>query len=657
MPKLEDYLKDSPYADTKTGVVEIEKVDYTPEEEARIKTLNKEINYAMQQRDAPHDEFDGQDYVAWWEANEKATLSYIPPKKNKEDTNVVTGTTREKIMAVLAMLQNLNLSSDVQAFDDQNLELVELGESIEEIMQKTEYLEGDDEKKLLRQYELLKQGTVFVEELWVEDSYLEKKLKGKFSGKLDMEWSERTRKRMPRPERNIISGLNVFMGDITQFEMRKQPYAFTRDIKPYGWCAEIFGSWERFKNVSMDAGDAFGVEVNPLYSPRRRDFPKKGAVEIIRYQNRFSNEYQILLNGVAMLPIGFPLSAVSPSGEYTLEKQVLEPISEHFAYGKSIPSLTKTIQAIFDEFLKLMVLKTQKSFLPPIANLTGRVLSSRIFMPGKITLGIDPSQLPVLGKEQTEGVTQSEFQMYRELKERIDANTVNPVFAGQNPTGRQTATQILEVQKQAQLVMGNIVFSASLLEKKLGTLRLYNVVEHWLDPVDTTVDQVRGKLKNKYRVINTEKNLEGRGIGQSVVEVAEAENIPDAFGIFKEEQRLTKETGKPVRKIYIRNDAELAKLLWQISVVPMEKKSSNLQKLLFEDMMRSAERFSPDLNIPYLEERFATTWGENPSKLFRRQPGAALMPLNASSQGEPTAGSQIPESVRVNTPSMSIAQQ
>lgn len=624
--------------------------DYSEEEKLYLGKLKAEISHAINQRDKKHDEFDGMSYVEWWESNEKAANSFIPPKKNKEDTNIVTGTTREKIMAFLAALQNLNLSSDVQAFDDQNLEIVSLGEAIEEIMQKTEYLEGDDEKKLMRQFELLSQGTVFVEEMWIEDAMVKKRLNGKFTGKIKTEWSTSTKKKLPHPERQLLNGLNVYLGDVTQFYMENQPFVFTRMIKPYGWAASVFGSWDRFKHVSKNQTDWLGMERTTTYSPSKPS--NEGDVEIIRYQNKFSNEFQILLNGTMMLPVGFPLTEISPSGEYTIVKQILEPISEHFAYGKSLPSLSKTLQAIYDELIKLAVLKTQKSFIPAKFNLTGRVLSSRIFMPGKVNMGIDPDQIKNDPSE-TEGVTQSEYQMIREIKASIDAATVNPVFQGQIPAGRRTATEILEVQKQAQMVLGLIVVAASLLEKKLGTLRLYNILDKWLDPVDNSVDTVRGVLVNKYRTINTEKNLEGRGVGQSIVEVTE--NVPAPFDVFKEEQRLTRETGKPVRKTYISSNADLAKLLWQITVTPTEKKSSNLQKIMFEDMMRGAERFAQDLNIQYAEERFATVWGENPAKLFRSgggQPG--LLPLG----GGGSAAGKIPESTRVNTPgtSMSIAQ-
>ena len=651
MPTQQEYLAQSPLVtDPKDAVVAIVSPTYLDTEKSYLDRIKLEIQHAINQRDTKHDEFDGMSYQEWWESNERAANSYIPPKKNKEDTNVVTGTTREKITAILAAVQNLNLSSDVQAFDDQVLELVELGEAVEEIMQKTEYLEGDDEKKLMRQYELLVHGTAFVEELWVEESGLQKKLKGKFTGKLDVEWSQRVKKLLPHPERQLLTGLNVYLGDITQFYMEKQPYAFTRMIKPYGWAASIFGGWERFKNVPKTQTDWLNMERLTLYNAGKPS--SEGDVEVIRYQNKFSNEFQIFLNGVMMLPVGFPLTEISPSGEYTVVKQTLEPISEHFAYGKSLSSLMKTMQAIYDEMMRLMVLKTQKSFIPAVFNLTGRVLSSRIFMPGKINMGIDPDQIKTHG-EQTEGVTQSEFQMFKEIKSQIDAATVNPVFQGQMPTGRKTATEILEVQKQAQLTLGLIVAACALLEKKLGTLRLYNVIDKWLDPIDTTVDRVRGVLQNKYRTINTEKNLEGRGVGQSIVKVSE--QTPSSFEVFREEQFLTAQTGKPVRILYINSRADLVRLLWQITVTPMEKKSSNLQKILFEDMMQSAERFAADLNTPYLEERFATVWGENPVKMFKRGAGGGFLPLEAG--GSPA--SKVAESVRSNAgaPGVGIAQE
>jgi len=79
---------------------------------------------------------------------------------------------------------------------------------------------------------------------------------------------------------------------------------------------------------------------------------EKNMVEVIRYQDKWSNEFMIFINGVMMLPVGFPLTAVSPSGEYFLAKGSSHPISWFFAYSKSLGSKSKVDQAVLDELLE-----------------------------------------------------------------------------------------------------------------------------------------------------------------------------------------------------------------------------------------------------------------------------------------------------------------
>lgn len=45
------------------------------------------------------------------------------------------------------------------------MEVEKLGEDIEDIIIKTREVEDDDEKIIMRQYEMMKQGTVFVEDV------------------------------------------------------------------------------------------------------------------------------------------------------------------------------------------------------------------------------------------------------------------------------------------------------------------------------------------------------------------------------------------------------------------------------------------------------------------------------------------------------------
>jgi len=129
---------------------------YTKEEETYLKGLRTRMENARNMRDRDHDEFDGMDYITYYERNEQVANTFIEPKRNKEDTTFQSGTVRQKLFAVLSALVNLDLSGDIAAFDKDGLEIQAVGDAMEDIILKTKELDVDDEKKYLRQYELLK---------------------------------------------------------------------------------------------------------------------------------------------------------------------------------------------------------------------------------------------------------------------------------------------------------------------------------------------------------------------------------------------------------------------------------------------------------------------------------------------------------------------
>jgi len=117
-------------------------------------------------------------YHQYWETNERGANTILQPKTNREDSNFQSGTIRQKILSLLAALINLDLSADVHAYDENEIEINGLGDAIEDTFEKAEEMDNDDEKKIRRQYELLKQGDVFVETVWDEKFIKDKKLKG-----------------------------------------------------------------------------------------------------------------------------------------------------------------------------------------------------------------------------------------------------------------------------------------------------------------------------------------------------------------------------------------------------------------------------------------------------------------------------------------------
>lgn len=614
----------------KTLEARVEPPKYSDKEKDYLSGLRIRLEAARNQRDQELEEFDGMSYTQYWEKNEQLANTYIGAKKNKEDTNFQSGTIRQKLFALLSALANLNLSGDVSAYDKHGLRIQGLGDAMEDVILKTNELDGDEEKKFLRQYELLKHGHVFVEELWDERQKKSKKAKGKFTGKLDFGWTERIKKAFARPSRNIVPGLNVYLGDISKYSSSDQPYIFTVDRKPYEEAKMIFGEWERWENVPKKMQKFDLQEQSTLYNSdwRLLDTPE-GQVEIIRYQDKWNNEFAVLLNGVLMTPVGLLL----PWGyeDYNIAQQNLEPIHAKFAYGRSLVFRVRNKVAILDELIRLAILKTQKSFMPPRYNISGRYISNRVLFPGKINYGLQPGSLPPIEGE-NEGVSVAELNMIKELQASIDSDTTSPTFQGQQAEGDPTATEIIELQRQAKMILGLTIFAASMLEWKLEWLRLQNIVAHWFEPEDQVMDEVRGELRARFRTVSVERPVENEGVGIRMT-IPSKPPFPSPSSIMKAEDVLTKEQGRPVRMLFV-NPEEItsSKLVWQITVRPKEKRSSETDKLLFRAFMADIAPLGP--NISFLRDEFSKTWNKDPNKLFAPNPG------EVPGQPAPTQGTQ-----------------
>ncbi len=608
------------------------RIEYSKEEKEYVAAKHARLTVIEKQYQDPRDEFDGMTYAQYYESNEKGANTYIEPKKDKYDNNFQSGTVRSKLFAILSAISNLNLSPDISAFNDDNNEIESLGNSIENIIYKTEELEGDEEKKILRQYELLKQGTVFVEEVWKTKSIVKKNLEGKFNGDIAIKWSETIKKSLPQPERNILSGLGVYLGDIRQYFISNQPDLFTVEVMPYENAKSIYGKWERWKYVPKK------IVRNPIIDGKQNTQygwhiteVDEGQVEIIKYQNKGSNEFCIFINGILMTPMNLPF--LWGWDDYNIVQQNLEPITMTFAYGKSLVARIKGNVAIYDHLLRLAVEKTEKSFNPPRANLSGRLLSSKMFKAGNVVNGIRPEQVPIFDQNTSNnGMTNAEMMLINKLQETNDFNSVSPGFQGQQKSGDTTATESVLAQRQAEASIGVITNMCGLLEEKLAWLRLYNILQNWFEPTGTVVDSAKGEIVKKYRSIARTAPIQDRGIGVNIVRADDKSyTSKDVLGMEKDYE---KQSGKPTKITIIDPEwIKTAKIIWQIAIVPKQKKNSDLSKVMNKEFIAGLQAFAPVISVgwDYVADDYATIWEKDKSKLF---PSGSTQPAMQPVQGE-----------------------
>ena len=577
-------LEEKPKADAQ----DVGKI-YSETDKEYLTFLQNRLEKAKRQKEVRYPELNNKTTYQYYEENEKIANTYLPAKKNEDDVVVSAGTIEQKLDSLLSHINNLNLSPEVLAFDRENNQIAALGVALNDIIHDTEIRDGgdgagDEEKKLLRQRELLKQGTVFVQEEWMRRFETKKTLAKKFDGKFkqDADWySKKLELVFEGPSRTLLYSPNVFLGDITKFFMDEQPFAFVVIRDNYDNAKTKYGEFENYKyvqkgQVSPSATETSATFAGTIYDNKwRLTELQQDQVEIIIYQDQPRDEFQILINGVCMLPIGFPLSAVSPLGKYNIGKQVYRVLSDKFAYGGAFVASgsVKEISGILDEMLRLFVLKGRKSFTPAYVNTSGRVIDKKVLSPGRISMGIDPNALVPIAGNEVQGVTAGEAAVFQRMQDLIDKSTVSDTFTGQQSKSGTTATEVLQLQQQARLTLGLTVAACVLLEKKLAWLRLYNILQNWFEPVDTKVRDIEGarKLLNSYRkVTRTNANIEGEGPGERSV-VLQDEDLPDAETIRGYENRLEKEKGVPVRKIFIQpSGLKAAGVFWYIVVSSKE---------------------------------------------------------------------------------------
>lgn len=633
---------------------EVKEVQYDEKTWLYYSYLVNRLRRAEEARNQKHAEFGDKTYVQYYEDNEKVANTYLEPKKNKTEKPVGTGTIETKLNALLSHINNLNLMPTVYAFDRNNRILHDLGTAFTDIMHVSMEHDGNDdggdkEKRTNRQRELLKQGTAFVQESYLSKYEVKKRLKEKFKGEFSTfaGYDERLEKVFEGCAREMLYGPNVYLGDITQYSMHDQPYLFTVETMSHDVAKTIYGQFENWKFVrpglpNVSATDStLAIGGRTIYEAKfRLTTLKTDQVEVIKYQDPHNDEWALMINGVLLTPAGFPLSAVTPGGKFNVTKQILYPFNGQFAYGKafvSSGSLYEVSRAL-DNMLGLFELKTRKSITVPYVNITNRIIPPQVLDPGNISMGIPPNALQPIGTE-SQGVTASEFQIFKELQDTIEKSTVSSVFQGQQAKSGATATEIVEVQRQAKITLGLIISAAILLETKVAYLRLWNLIGKWLEPQGKTAGG-----QNIYRQASRRVAIPGAGMGERMVIPIDGElPSPEAVRLLslQDEQRMN----MPVRRFYLSvKGVSEAKLLWHIIVEPKEEETSAFETLRFREMLGDAVslmQLGVAPNTDGITDEFGRVYNVDKAKFFSAG-GPAQAPVDpARVAGDRAAGNNV----------------
>lgn len=542
--------------------------------------------------------FDDIDYETDYELNVEARNSYLRPKKNDDEVRINTGTTEKKIEATVNEILAMNLQPEIQAFDQQDLEIVDLGQDIGDVVKRTNQIEKDDDMWQEAVIELLTQRAVYVEELWI-DQEIPNRSKNKKKKSLRRQYATK----------RVLNGLQIYPGDLSlpAYLFQKQPYVVKYERKTYDEAKVIYGDWENWQYVKPGTPGQDELGLNYKW---RFGTILKNEVEIITFMDYPNDEYMIIINDVLMFdPAPLPWSYEG----YNISCTNLKSLSLDFIYGKPLTASAKVLQSLDNEIIRNFIRKTRQSIEPPIGVAAGKVISKDSWSPAAVTQGLTTNDYTKLIDHQ--GVTNSEFAMMNLITQKIE-EFIGASSVGNFTKKNVTATQINEQQKQALKMLGLAVYAVMRLKRDMTYLRINTILTEYIKPIDRKLNPITNKVENIYNSFTAhDSSLPDGRKGKKIINFSDRSLTPlEEDEIRRFEDLKEKVAGVPIRikQINVKLLEEFP-IRWYVNVTSQDRDTSALNKAMFTDQLNQANQLAKATQ----RQLNADTWIERMESIYK----------------------------------------
>ena len=630
--------------------------EYTPTETTYRNRIISGLQNSLKIRELNHMELDGKTYWEYYLINRQQDYAYNPPKRNAADVRLNSGIVHEKDSTLQSIVTDMNFQPKVRVFDKDDTLLEDVSAVFTAKLKKS--LIQDNFKEKFADFVRLNisQGNVFVNN-YRNKKYTTKKVPlTKTKDPSKMKWKTVVEETDFGCTAEAIPNTAVYLSNILEKDIKKQPRIWVVRHIPTILCAQIYKDFPNWQYVPRSPTMTVPVNTDGIWGDYYLQRPAVDYMEVIMTQSEAENDYNVLLNGVLMYPIqdedglitGFPLSEISPSGEYTIVKGDNGSIP-FFAYGRSQPSRTEVKEESVNELMRLMFYKIRQSAKPPVGNNTDRVLPLNLWDPGVITPDIRKDDISILTPNA--GVTAQDFSFYKLLMESIDDSTVSASLEGTNQNPNVTATQYLDQKKQDLKKVGLLLDDTISFLKDMFWLFLYMEI-YYIGDKTKYYDPTEDEFVEAYNSFAVAENIDG-GKGTTKVNLVDDTSNIDPNQLFQDEEK----SETPVRNFYAKPEylkqiiTQLRDKIYIDVVSEPEGEQVSLLGILFNLLTQYANLRGgtiPNLNTEYLEKIIDQNSGFDVGKLFlKNAPAQPGMPVPGAQQMGPN-GQPLPPGMQAN---------
>jgi hypothetical protein len=342
---------------------------------------------------------------------------------------------------------------------------------------------------------------------------------------------------------------------------------------------------------------------------------------------------------------------------------VIKSLATDFSYGKPLVASAKVIQSLGDETIKNLIFKFRQALMPPLGikvmrdakgnPVGGKIVSKDVFAPGAMTQGLNGDSFSKLIDHN--GVSDSEFKMYEIINGITEQYVGRGKFQqGLEPMGNITATQAIEMQKQAIKMLGLSVLAVIKAKRDLTMMRIYNILTNYLDPTGKVKNPMTGKLENTYRKFSLDDgNIENGKTGSKIISLTDKEMTPDVGDKLLEVEEEMEKRGKTVRYHFVNvNKLREIPMNLYVTVTQKPKDSNALDKVLFTDKLTQTANISSitgkRANPDEVTQEFERIWQSK--DWFSQNPEELLAQIQQQEQqmavgGQSQAGAQMQKGI------------
>lgn len=623
-----------------------EQPDYSEAEEAYRSDLLSQIQLAFATREQPHMEFNDQSYSQAYLKNRQQDMAYNPPKRNRSDTRLTSGIIHEKDNTILSILTSMNFQPRIKVTDKDDIEIPDAGIVLTAKVKKALRL-IDFDAELEQHFRVnIAQGNVFV------GVRREKRFEYKKVMKANGKWTTIKKEKDCGTVVERYKNTGVLLWNIEEPILKKQPAIAVVAHVHTDTVAAMFSDNPKWSSVPRDMTQTIPTYEDGVWGNFYLSQPQNKYAEVIIYQSTIRNEYNVFVNGVMMMPVqmenglitGFPLTAISPSGEYTIAKGDNETIPD-FAYGKSVPLKNEVKEEVLNELMRLMVYKMRQSAKPPVGNNSDKVLQANIWDPGVVTPDIKKDDLSILTPNN--GITASDFEFYNLTNAEISSSSVSDSLSGENQK-KMSVTQFVDQKKESLKKLGLSLDNAMNFLRQVYWLVLFEEITAMTKKKEV-YDPSDNKFKEVYESFSIEDNIDGKSGNVRVQIVDEDSAIPSPQEIYE----MEKNSATNERMFYV-NGEKLKGILYNIKdkiKIDVISEPDGQEQAMLSTLFNIFTAYGNlkgdvnNINYDYLEEVIAKNSGFDETKLFKKnQPQQQQLPEAQGDMGlpgvSPDGGSQ-----------------